>query len=133
MSKQRQSPPERDSDYYRRLGGYMGPSRLKAAQVGCPTCEAVPGDPCQNAKGVMKGLHQARHNYAIELNHRANADDSSTARWWRREFREGRIPKPPKPCGTFAAYQRHKRNGEVIDDACATAAREHWRLAKASA
>lgn len=29
-----------------------------------------------------------------------------------------------KPCGTFAAYLRHKRKGEPVDDACAQAARD---------
>lgn len=29
-----------------------------------------------------------------------------------------------KPCGTFAAYLRHKRKGEPVDDVCAQAARD---------
>lgn len=29
-----------------------------------------------------------------------------------------------KPCGTYAAYRRHKRNGEPVDDACAQAGRD---------
>lgn len=29
-----------------------------------------------------------------------------------------------KPCGTYAAYRRHLRNDEPVDDACAAAARE---------
>lgn len=28
------------------------------------------------------------------------------------------------PCGTAAAYRRHKRRGEPVDDACAVAARQ---------
>lgn len=28
------------------------------------------------------------------------------------------MPRPPAPCGTFAAYRRHKRKGEPVDDAC---------------
>lgn len=31
---------------------------------------------------------------------------------------------PLRPCGTPAAYRRHKRNGEPVDDACAQAARD---------
>jgi len=31
--------------------------------------------------------------------------------------------KPPAPCGTTAAYQRHVRRGEPIDDACREASR----------
>lgn len=29
-----------------------------------------------------------------------------------------------KPCGTFAAYNRHRRRHEPVDDACAQAARD---------
>lgn len=28
------------------------------------------------------------------------------------------MPKPAAPCGTYAAFLRHRRNGEPIDDAC---------------
>lgn len=31
--------------------------------------------------------------------------------------------RPLKPCGTYAAWTRHYRNGEPIDDACAEAHR----------
>jgi hypothetical protein len=34
------------------------------------------------------------------------------------------MARNPAPCGSFAAYQRHKRNGEDVDDACAQAARD---------
>ena len=27
-------------------------------------------------------------------------------------------PAPSSPCGTVAAYKRHKRRGEPVDDAC---------------
>src|SRR5690606_18216086 len=30
----------------------------------------------------------------------------------------GARPMSPKPCGTRAAYERHRRQGEPIDDAC---------------
>lgn len=33
--------------------------------------------------------------------------------------------KPLKPCGTRAAYQRHKRNREPLDEACAAANRAY--------
>lgn len=32
-----------------------------------------------------------------------------------------------QPCGTVAAYNRHKRNGEPVDAACREAGREHQR------
>lgn len=28
------------------------------------------------------------------------------------------MPKPPAPCGTKSAYERHLRNDEPVDDAC---------------
>jgi hypothetical protein len=31
-----------------------------------------------------------------------------------------------KPCGTYPAYSRHKRRGELIDDDCQAAARAYW-------
>lgn len=34
------------------------------------------------------------------------------------------MARPLAPCGTFTAYKRHKRRGEVVDDACAQAARD---------
>lgn len=34
--------------------------------------------------------------------------------------------RPQAACGTYAAYARHKRHGEPIDDECQTAARSYW-------
>lgn len=34
------------------------------------------------------------------------------------------MPRSLAPCGTAAAYRRHKRRGEPVDDACAAAARD---------
>ena len=40
----------------------------------------------------------------------------------------GRPLEPPlAPCGTYAAFRRHKQRGELIDDDCRTAAREYWQ------
>ena len=33
------------------------------------------------------------------------------------------MPRVLQPCGTPAAYRRHRRRGEAVDDACARAAR----------
>ncbi|MFJ6935723.1 WhiB family transcriptional regulator [Streptomyces sp. NPDC101132] len=33
---------------------------------------------------------------------------------------------PPAPCGTVAAYMRHKRNGEPVDYACVAAYKDHY-------
>jgi hypothetical protein len=38
------------------------------------------------------------------------------------------VSREPQPCGTPAAYQRHRKNGEPLDDAC----REAWRLKSAA-
>lgn len=35
-----------------------------------------------------------------------------------RDRKRGRPPREPKPCGTLAAYRRHQRHNEPIDDAC---------------
>lgn len=34
------------------------------------------------------------------------------------------MPRPPSPCGTFAAYRRHLKKGEPVDEACQQAARD---------
>lgn len=38
-----------------------------------------------------------------------------------RDRQRGGAPRALKPCGTVAAYKRHQRKGEPIDDACAAA------------
>lgn len=38
------------------------------------------------------------------------------------------MPRDLKPCGTRAAYQRHKRRGEEPCEACAEALRAHYRV-----
>jgi hypothetical protein len=56
-------------------------------------------------------------------------------RWVRHGRPEGGppAPKPLHPCGTDAAYQRHVKHGEPIDDACRNArnAAQNQRRAKA--
>lgn len=57
---------------------------------------------------------------------------------WVRHGRPGGgppAPKPLQPCGTDAAYQRHVKYGEPIDDACRGArnAAQNERRAKAKA
>lgn len=51
-------------------------------------------------------------------------------RWLRKKReakRRARAPKPPAPCGTTAAYDRHIRDDEPIDDACRAAQTEYRR------
>lgn len=40
------------------------------------------------------------------------------------------MPRELSPCGTPAAYRRHKRNGEPVDDACAQAGRDQKNVRK---
>jgi len=35
-----------------------------------------------------------------------------------------------QPCGTYAAYARHKDRGELVDDDCREAARRYWAQRK---
>jgi hypothetical protein len=53
-----------------------------------------------------------------------------------RDRKRGGPPRTPKPCGTMAAYRRHQRHGEPIDDACREAynaeQRRLYRLRKRS-
>ena len=39
----------------------------------------------------------------------------------------GDSPRKPAPCGTYAAFRRHERHGEPIDDACRVAYNVHQR------
>lgn len=49
-----------------------------------------------------------------------------------RERKRGGPPRPLEPCGTLAAYRRHKRHGEPIDAACRDAYNaEHRRMYRA--
>lgn len=57
----------------------------------------------------------------------------STAEYQRRwrasqGVRTGAVGRPiTAPCGTAAAYKRHKRRGEQVDDACRQAYNEEQR------
>ncbi|GAA2630014.1 hypothetical protein [Streptomyces axinellae] len=51
-------------------------------------------------------------------------------RWRHTDYRPSQRPRPAQtvsPCGTDAAYRRHQRRGEPIDDACRDGMREHWQ------
>lgn len=46
------------------------------------------------------------------------------------EYRDrlrGGPARVPAPCGTYAAYRRHQRNGEPVDEACREAYNAHQR------
>lgn len=47
------------------------------------------------------------------------------------ELAKRRRPRELAPCGTRAAYCRHRRRGEPVDDACAEASRVHTRERRA--
>lgn len=49
---------------------------------------------------------------------------------YQRRYRDrlrGGPPRDPAPCGTYAAYRRHKRRGEQPCDACREAYNERQR------
>lgn len=55
---------------------------------------------------------------------------TATERWTQKDRKtRGKVgpPRPLSPCGTVAAYERHSRNGEPIDDACRAAHTEYRR------
>lgn len=43
------------------------------------------------------------------------------------------MPRPKAPCGEYAAYRRHLRNGEKVDAKCRAAQRRHDRVRSGSA
>ena len=46
--------------------------------------------------------------------------------WWQRERRrKGNVRRILRPCGTYAAYARHKRRNEPVDLACAIAGADY--------
>jgi hypothetical protein len=51
-------------------------------------------------------------------------DDAERQRAYR-DRKRGRPPRQPKPCGTWAAAQRHRRRGEQVCGACETAEKRH--------
>jgi hypothetical protein len=96
-------------------------------QVTCPACGADPTVPCLGKSGQpRKHPHDERRAYAADLNERAQAP-TPQGRWYRHHFRQGRIPRPPQPHGTWAAYKRHRKAGEVPCEPCAEANRRYWR------
>jgi len=113
--------PERET-HFKRVGGYKGPAKLDVIDVPCGTCGAAIGAKCEG----VSTFHKTRREWRKTLLERADGD-TSTARWWRMRIRNGQIAAPPQGCGTYGAYQRHRRNGEVIDAACEEAARAEWR------
>lgn len=55
--------------------------------------------------------------------------DAERARAYRQRNGAGttRGPAPVRPCGTLAAYRRHVRHGEPVDEACAAVWAEYQR------
>lgn len=57
----------------------------------------------------------------------AMADDDATRARRYRDSKRGKPARQPAPCGTYAAYRRHQRKGEPIDDACRQAYTDYQR------
>lgn len=56
--------------------------------------------------------------------------DQPVDTWWQPGLTFERVPRAPRmlaPCGTHAAYARHKSHDEPIDDACRDAERAYQR------
>ena len=92
---------------------------LDPLDVPCPTCRAKSMKRCTGNDGP----HPTRIEWAVELMSRANAPGERGSNY-RARIRRGEIPNQPAPCGTEAAYARHVRNGEPIDEACLAATRQ---------
>ncbi|MEV8477857.1 WhiB family transcriptional regulator [Streptomyces sp. NPDC051173] len=98
------------------------PAERKEARGRCGNCparttcldramEAEGSAPARARFGIFGGL-DGRQRYELYTTGRAAA-------------RAGRSGRPPAPCGTESAYQRHLRNSEPIDDACRQAHTTH--------
>jgi hypothetical protein len=60
----------------------------------------------------------------------APVEDQSAAdmlRWVRFDEYGRPLDRPLAPCGTYAAFRRHKQQQELVDDDCQRAAREYWQ------
>jgi hypothetical protein len=52
--------------------------------------------------------------------------DADMLRWVRWDETGRPLDRPLAPCGTYAAFRRHKQRQELVDDECERAAREYW-------
>lgn len=62
-----------------------------------------------------------------------NPPDTTPAARYQRAYRDrqrGGPPREPKPCGHHATFERHKKNGEPIDDACRLAHNQYMSLSR---
>jgi len=102
---------------------------------GDKTADEVAKDTCQRCS-----VRQACLDWALKTRERhgvwGGLDEHERRRILRRagEAKTQRGPGRAKaPCGTRAAYDRHRKNGEPIDEACATQGRYAKPLAGADA
>lgn len=89
----------------------------------------APGPNMTGAKAVCAGCSVADQclKHAMDT-HEFYGVWGGTSPKQRRKLREGRpIRRHLKPCGTPAAYRRHKDHGEEPCDVCIEGMREEWR------
>lgn len=89
----------------------LTPAAANAAKTHCPAGHPYEGDNLRVADGRRHCRACARH------------------KMWMRNYRRRGEPRQPKPCGTFAASQRHLLRGEAMCEPCRVARSEHRRAA----
>jgi hypothetical protein len=96
-----------------------------------PTTEAAKAvcGPCPVAARCLVTTMDYEAGASTKMRHGIAGGATPAERWGLRHHEVHTAPrvrtgggKPPSPCGTQAAWERHRRNGEDIDDAC-----QAWR------
>lgn len=83
---------------------------------------------CLSNKGTpyaTRRFHPERVTFRDYFVEKATGN-TDIARWWRWKLRNEGPSSPPKPHGSMAAYQRHKREGTDPCTECSEAARDYW-------
>lgn len=87
---------------------------------GEPICELCAVVPLTDPNGAAR---KAKYRRARGVQPR---NFTSTATRAQVEAREAMMLTRLAPCGSYAAYRRHRRYGEPVDEACQQAARDQW-------
>ena len=90
--------------------------------VWCPRCWAEPRTSCRRDDGVTAARSHAERFAAAKERNEVIALDRHARH---RDRVRGHAPKPPSPCGTYSAAQRHLYHNEPLDSACAAALAEY--------
>lgn len=97
----------------------------KAVCHGCPVrAECLDEALAEKAQYGIRGGLTAPERVRLRL---YGTTEIKTKRGGKRTPRTPRAKREPAPCGTRAAYTRHRRNGETPDQACIDANAEYMR------